>query len=234
MKSAILGILFLPPLISAQPLKQHLEARAAESAKKLDPAIRAEFAKGIEAVAATDILEKAVKVGDRAPDFALKSAKGETLKLSELLKKGPVVLTWYRGGWCPYCNIALNALQQELPAIEKADATLVALTPELPDKSLSTAEKNKLKFEVLTDRDHKVAKEYGIAFELTPKVRELYKQFFDLTEFNGVAAGDSTLPLAASYVIGADGVVKWAFLEPDYRQRAEPTDIVKALQKLEN
>ena len=231
MKSALAFACLFPSLLVAESLREQLETRAAESAKTLDPEIRAEFAGGIEAVAATDILERAVKVGDTAPDFTLNNANGEPVTLSALLRKGPVVLTWYRGGWCPYCNIALIALQHELPAIRKAGATLVALTPELPDKSLSTVEKNELEFEVLTDLSHKVAKDFGIAFELTPKVRERYRQFFDLVDFNGAAAGDSTLPLAATYVIGSDGVVKWAFLDPDYRKRAEPSDIVKELKK---
>lgn len=232
MRSAFVFACLFPSLLVAESLKEQLEARSAESAKTLAPEIRAEFAKGIEAVAATDILNRAVKVGDKAPDFTLNNANGEPVVLSALLEKGPVVLTWYRGGWCPYCNIALIAMQQELPAIRRAGATLVALTPELPDKSLSTVEKNALEFEVLTDLSHKVAKEYGIAFDLTPEVRARYRQFFDLIEFNGTAAGDSTLPLAATYVIGTDGVVRWAFLDPDYRKRAEPAEVVRALQML--
>lgn len=232
MKASLFALLALPSLIMADTLAEKLEARSEEAAKNGDPKVRAEFAKGIEAVAESGILDKAIKTGDKAPDFVLKNASGSEIRLSELLKDGPVVLTWYRGGWCPYCNIALVAMQEKLPEIKKAGAQLVALTPELPDKTLTTSEKNKLEFEVLTDLSHKVAKEYGITFELTPKVRELYKQFFDLTEFNGVDAGDSTLPLAATYVIDTDGMVKWAFLDADYRKRAEPDDIVQALKTL--
>ncbi|MGB1130289.1 MAG: redoxin domain-containing protein, partial [Haloferula sp.] len=81
----------------------------------------------------------------------------------------------------------------------------VALTPELPDKSLDTQQKNELEFEVLSDINHQVADRYGLVFELTPKVRELYKGFFDLNEFNGKDAGDDRLPLAATYIIAQDG-----------------------------
>lgn len=213
-------------------LKQQLEARAEESAKKLPAEVRTEFAKGIEAVDESGILDQAKKVGDKAPDFTLKNAKGKEVQLTTLLKDGPVVLTWYRGGWCPYCNIALAALQEKLPEFKKAGAQLVALTPELPDKSLDTTQKNKLEFEVLTDLNHKVADSYGLVFKLTPEVRDLYKDFFNLNEFNGKDAGDDTLPLAATYVIAQDGTIRWAFLEADYRQRAEPSEIVKFLESM--
>lgn len=221
------------PALFAETLEERLEVRAAEAAKKGDPAVRAEFAKGIEAVAESGMVEKAKQVGDKAPDFTLKDAKGGEVTLSKLLQQGPVVLTWYRGGWCPYCNIAMAAMQEKLPEFRKHGATLVALTPELPDKTLDTKQKNELEFEVLTDLNHGVAEDYGLVFELTPKVRELYKKFFDLTEFNGADAGDGRLPLAATYVIDGDGVIRWAFLDADYRQRAEPAEIVAALEKLE-
>ncbi len=224
--------LALASLAHADTLAERLEARSKQAAAEGDPAVRAEFAKGIEAVAKSGIIEKAVNVGDKAPDFSLKNVKGEEVRLSDELEQGPVVLTWYRGGWCPYCNIALAALQERLPEIEAAGASLIALTPELPDKSLSTKEKNGLGFEVLTDLNHAVAKEYGVAFELTPKVRELYARFFDLTAFNGADAGNSTLPLAATYIIAPDGTVKWAFLDADYRKRAEPQEIIAFLHTM--
>ena len=224
--------LLAAPLLADETLREKLAARAAESAKSGDPAVQAAYARGIEAVAASGILDRVKKVGDKAPDFALKNAAGTEVKLSELLKSGPVVLTWYRGGWCPYCNIALAALQAKLPEIKAAGARLVALTPELPDKSLSTKEKNALTFDVLTDLNHAVARQYGIVFDLTPEVRDLYKKHFDLAEFNGADAGAGTLPLAATYIIGTDGVIRSVFVDADYRKRAEPADIVAALEKL--
>jgi peroxiredoxin len=234
MKTSLVIFSLIPSLAMSETLEEKLDARSTEAAGKVDPAVRAEFAKGIEAVAESGIINKAIKVGDTAPDFTLKNADAEKITLSTLLKDGPVVLTWYRGGWCPYCNIALQALQEELPAIKKAGATLVALSPELPEKASDTTAKNSLDFEVLSDISHGVARKYGIVFELTPEVRTLYKQFFNLTDFNGADAGDATLPLAATYVIDTDGTVKWAFLDADYRKRAEPSEVtaaVKALRK---
>jgi peroxiredoxin len=233
MKATLLCLALLSaPLVADETLREKLAARAAESAKSGDPAVQAAFARGIDAVAESGILDRVKKVGDQAPDFALKNAAGTEIKLSDLLKDGPVVLTWYRGGWCPYCNIALAALQEKLPEIKAAGARLVALTPELPDKSLSTKEKNALTFEVLTDLNHAVARQYGIVFELTPEVRDLYKKHFDLTEFNGADAGDGTLPLAATYIIGTDGVIRSVFVDADYRKRVEPAEIVAALEML--
>lgn len=236
MKAILLASLALTATTFAESetLASRLKARADEGAKTADPAVRAEYARGIEAVAQSGILDSAKKAGDRAPDFTLTDADGEKVSLSQLLKDGPVVLTWYRGSWCPYCNIALRALQEKLPDFEKAGATLVALTPELPDKAGPNAEKLELDFEVLTDLNHQVAEDYGIVFRLTPTVRDLYKKHFDLTDFNGTKAGDDRLPLAATYVIDRDGVIRWAFLDADYRKRAEPADVVAAVEALDS
>ncbi|MEM9238112.1 MAG: peroxiredoxin-like family protein [Verrucomicrobiota bacterium] len=236
-KKPTLFSLFLlgPTLMAAEPtLKEQLEARSDQAAEQIPAEIREEFAKGIDAVAESGILDQAKKVGDKAPDFTLKNATGEEVQLKTLLAEGPVVLTWYRGGWCPYCNIAMAAMQRELPKIKAAGAQLVALSPELPDKTLSTSEKNKLEFEVLTDLNHEVAKDYGLVFKLTPEVRDLYKGFFDIHEFNGKDAGDDTLPLAATYIIGRDGKIQWAFLDADYRKRAEPSEVVAFLEEMDD
>lgn len=109
---------------------------------------------------------------------------------------------------------------------------MIALTPELPDQSLTTAEKHKIEYEVLTDLNHKVAKEFKILFKLTPAVEALYGKFFDLEKYNGKEAGSDQLPLAATYIIGQDRKILWSFLHHDYHKRAEPTDIVKFLEGL--
>ncbi|MEM6765438.1 MAG: peroxiredoxin-like family protein [Bacteroidota bacterium] len=185
------------------------------------------FDEGVEAVVQSGVVDKAVQVGQLAPDFSLTNAVGETITLSEVLKNGPVVLTWYRGGWCPYCNLTLRSLQEALPAIHRKGATLLALTPELPDKSLSTAEKHALTFEVLSDVNNIVARQYGIMFQLTPEVKEYYDQGFGMLTYNGHDRPE--LPLAATYIIGQESKVSYAFLDADYRKRAEPADILQAL-----
>ena len=121
-------------------------------------------------------------MGDKAPGFTLKDPIGQEVTLSEVLKKGPVVLTWYRGGWCPYCNIASAAYQEKLPEIRAAGASLVALTPELPEKSMITSESLKLDFNVLTNLNDEVARKYRLVCELTLGVEKLHKEFFYLTK----------------------------------------------------
>ena len=188
------------------------------------------YAEGIETVANSGVLENALQVGDKAPDFTLKNATGESVKLSEYLKKGPVVLTWYRGGWCPYCNITLNRLQKELPKFTALGANLLALSPEVPDSSMSTKEKNNLEFEVLNDIGNKVAREYGVVYKLPDPIGIAYQNSFDLHKYNGDESDE--LPLSATYIIAQDGTIKFAFLDAEYRNRAEPAELLKILASI--
>ncbi|MDF7809131.1 peroxiredoxin-like family protein [Pontiellaceae bacterium B12219] len=210
-------------------LKAQLDARKTAFGTKASDSVKKTYAEGIQAVVDSGVVQHAKQVGDKAPDFELTNASGETVKLSDVLKDGPVVLTWYRGGWCPYCNLALRAMQKELPNFEAAGATLIALTPEVPDQSMSTAEKDELEFEVLSDLNNTVAQEYGIVYTLTDGVATIYEDKFELSAYNGNDLNQ--LPLAATYVINEDGIITYAFLDADYRNRAEPSDITAALQK---
>ena len=211
-------------------LSDQLEAYKQHFLKKADARKIRVFDEGVEDVAQQGLTTSALQKGDQYLDFTLKNAQGTEVQLSEVLAKGPIVLTWYRGGWCPYCNMQLRAFQQILPEIESLGAELVALTPELPDNSLSTQEKNELSFEVLTDEDNTIAKQYGLVFKLTPEVSVYYKDAFDLEVYNGNTTDE--LPLAATYVIDRDGVIKYAFLDADYRVRAEPSEVLEVLKGL--
>lgn len=211
-----------------ESLKSQLEAKKAAFEEKADDHKKKVYAEGIESVEKSGIVASAKQVGDNAPNFTLTNALGEDVSLSDYLKKGKVVLTWYRGGWCPYCNLTLHELQNELPNFVANGANLLALTPELPDKSLNTAEKHDLKFEVLSDIGNKVAKEYGIVFQLIPEVAEMYNNGFDMNAYNGDESNE--LPLAATYVIDEDGKIIYSFLDADYRNRAEPSEITAFLK----
>jgi len=188
------------------------------------------YADGITSVVNSGILDKALNIGDKAPNFTLNNALNQPVSLYNTLENGPVVLTWYRGGWCPYCNITLHHLQEHLPEFKKAGATLLALTPELPDNSLNTSEKNNLEFTVLSDIGNTVGKTYGVVFELTKEVASIYQEGFGLNQKNGDNSNE--LPLAATYVIDKKGVIQYAFLDADYKERAESKEIVSALNKL--
>lgn len=215
---------------SNSPLDSLLNIKKEEFGKKASEEKKQIYADGLADVKNSGILDKALNVGDKAPNFTLKNALNKSVSLYDELKNGPVILTWYRGGWCPYCNITLNFLQEKLPEFKKAGATLIALTPEKPDKSLSTTEKNKLEFTVLSDLDNKIGKEYGVVFTLTKGVASIYEEAFGLSDYNGNK--DNELPLAATYVIDKDGIIQYAFLDEDYRKRAEPNEVIKAVEKL--
>lgn len=195
---------------------------------KAPEGLQHKFENGIKET--SSLHDEALNVGDVAPDFELNNALNHPVRLAELLKNGPVVLSWYRGGWCPYCNIQLRYLQTYLPHFKAAGATLVALSPELPDKSLSTVEKNNLSFEVLTDYNNEVARLFHIAFTLNEELITIYDDFHKLENYNGVSTNE--LPVPATYVIGTDGVIKYAFVDTDYRKRAEPAEILRTLNSL--
>jgi len=211
-------------------LQTQLDARRADFNQKAPQTTKDAYQRGIESVVDSGMLAQAKNQGDLAIDFTLSNAQGQPVSLKEYLEQGPVVLTWYRGGWCPYCNITLRELQQSLPAFKAEGANLLALTPELPDKSISTQEKNELKFEVLTDQGNEIARKYGLVFKLTPEVSELYRKNLSLEEYNG--NGSDELPLAATYVIDRQGLIQFAFLDAEYRHRAEPNQIIQTLQSL--
>ena len=210
-------------------LKLKLDDKKASFELKADDEKKKDYKEGIESVEKSGIVVTAKQLGQQAPDFTLNNALGKPVSLRDYLKKGKVVLTWYRGGWCPYCNLTLHQLQQELPNFTANGATLLALTPELPDKSITTAEKHALEFEVLSDIGNKVAKQYGIVFKLTDEVAKRYNDGFGLNDFNGNESNE--LPLAATYIINESGEIIYAFLDADYRNRAEPSELTEFLKK---
>lgn len=177
------------------------------------------------------LAKMALKVGDRAPSIVLGNAKGETVDVGALLKKGPVIVAFYRGGWCPFCNLELRAFQRLLPDIEASGASLVAISPEKPDDSLSTAEKNALTFEVLSDVGQKVGRAFRLVYDFSDELKSAYNGFgLDIPAKNGTA-GEWALPISVTYIIGRDGVIVYAYTDADYRDRADPSEILAALKQ---
>lgn len=212
-------------------LKDQLDARRAEFQKSAPADKAAAYQAGIDAVANSGIYERLKKVGEQAPDFTLNDAAGQPVTLSRLLEKGPVVLTWYRGGWCPYCNLALRAMQQRLADFQKLGGQLVALTPELPEYATKTQTDAGLEFHVLSDVGNRVARAYGAVFKMTPEVANAMRKGAKTDVRNGDESDE--LPLALTCVVGRDGVIRYLFADADYRYRAEPSRILDALRALQ-
>ncbi len=212
-------------------LTEKLDAFRANFIGELPEDVRKLIEEKGEELARSGITERSLGVGDEAPDFELPDAKGKSVRFSELLKEGPVVLNFYRGGWCPYCNLELRAFQQVLPEIEKAGATLVAVSPETSDNSLSTTEKNELQFQVLSDGGNAVARKFGLVFTLADALRPIYEQFgIDIPKYNGDDSYE--IPVPATYVIDQNRIIRFSFVNTDYTQRAEPAEVVAALQQI--
>lgn len=186
--------------------------------------------------AANDLAAKmpspGLKTGTRAPNFTLNNPYGKPVELNTLLKKGPVILVFYRGAWCPYCNLELHALNESLPNFKKYGATLIAITPQTPDKSLEQVNQDGYPFEILSDLDDRVMKAYKLYWEVPPELDAAYKHSFglDVAAFNG--NGRRGLPVPGTFVIDKSGIVRAAFADTDYKKRMEPADILTALQHL--
>lgn len=195
--------------------------------------IKAVMAKATEDLVKSGIIAGSLKKGDRIPDFTLPNAVGENIALRSLLERGLVVLSFYRGGWCPYCNLELRALQVALPEIEKLGANLVAISPQTPDNSLSTTEKNELSFQVLSDVGNQVARQFGLVFTLPEQLRPIYQEFgINVTAHNGDESFE--LPIAATYIVDRNGIVIHAFVDADYTKRLDPEEIIGILKDFEN
>ena len=181
---------------------------------------------------ASGAAERALKAGDRAPEFTLKDANGRELSSQELLAKRLLVVTFYRGVWCPYCNMDLQALQEVLPAITERAAQLIAISPQSPHNSLKSQRENKVTFPMLTDPGNEVAARFGLRFKLPDYLIDLYRDTFknDLSRTNGDSSW--TLPMPARYVIGTDGVIAYAEVNPDYTRRPDPDELLPVLSAL--
>jgi peroxiredoxin len=173
---------------------------------------------------------RAKKAGDKAPAFALKDPEGNTVSSVELLAKGPLVVSFYRGVWCPYCNMELQALEAARPDFAALGAALVAISPQTAPNSRKSVRQNKLNFPILSDAKGEVGAAFGLRFELPDYLIALYKSLKnDLPAFNDDPAW--TLPMPARYVIGQDGVILYSEVNPDYTRRPEPEDMLPVLRQ---
>ena len=172
-----------------------------------------------------------LKAGDMAPDFTLKNAFGKNVTISNVLKKGPVILSFYRGAWCPFCNLQLHTLHKSMPVFKKYNAQLVLVTPQTPDKSKGQIKKGKYTFEVLSDLDSHVMKIYNLFYKLDAELVKVYKKNgLDVESFNG--KGRTVLPVPGTYVIDQKSIIRAAYADTDYKKRMESQTILDVLKKM--
>lgn len=212
-------------------LKEQTDAKIA-AGRKAKPA----FMKGVdEVIAKAKALQQgknAIKIGEKAPSFELPNLEGKQISLTNILSKGPAIVTFYRGDWCPYCNLQLRALQNRLADIHALGATLIAISPQVPDGSLTKNEINNMDFTVLSDQNAKVASQFGVAWEIPEFLMEHMRvdRNLDLAKINNVNANISSIP--ASFILNSNGTVIWNYVNVDYRTRSEPDEIIEVLKSL--
>jgi peroxiredoxin len=187
--------------------------------------------KAARELALSGITGQVVKQGAQAPDFTLPNAVGRPVSLEDALKSGPVVVTFYRGIWCPYCSLQLRAYQKILPEVMQLGASLLAVSPQNPDKSQATLLKNFLQYEVLSDRGNAVSRQFGLVYQVPEWVRPSYLSFgTNLPEYNGDDSWE--LPIPGTFVIGKERRILLAYADSDPRNRLEPAAILEALGKV--
>ncbi len=219
--------------ISNETLQQQIDVFLAQTAGQLPPELMKNFYNSIETVVQTGIAKHSLKVGEKAPDFTLLDVFGKPVSLSELLQHGPVVVTFYRGEWCPFCNLQLRAYQNILPQIQALGASLVAISPQTPDHSLSTVEKKELTFTVLSDVGNSVARQYKIVFALPEQFRTMYTSIgSDVPTFDGDSSWE--LPMPGTFIVAQDGTIRLAFVHEDHTRRLEPAALLESLRALKS
>ena len=173
----------------------------------------------------------ALRVDDRMPDFLLPNAEGQLVSSAQLLANGPAVLSFYRGIWCPYCSEELNALADAAQRLKAAGATVAAITPEIGGTALRTKRERKLQFEILCDVDNGVAMAFGLMFRIPEDIQASYLKFN--VNMPKIYGNDGwMIPIPATYVVGRDGVIAYAYVNPDYRERCDPESLVEIVRKL--
>ena len=203
--------------------------RAGKAPYNVAASVIATMERGTSELIASGAAGRALKAGDIAPDFTLPAADGMLVSSRDLLVLGPLIVSFYRGVWCPYCNMELQALQDVLPAFRDAGAHLVAISPQTRANSRKSIRENGLDFPILSDAGNDVAAAFGLRFQLPGYLVDLYKQLGnDLPGINGDASW--TLPMPARFVIGREGVIRYAEVNPDYTRRPEPADMLPAVR----
>jgi peroxiredoxin len=212
-------------------LQDNLDAFKADFEGQAPAGAVAVFHKATAELVASGLAVRALKRGDRAPAFKLPDADGMLFDSAELLARGPLILTFYRGVWCPYCNLELQAIEAAAERMRASGASLLAISPQTRANSRKSQEQNRLSFPILSDHGGLLAAAFGLRFRLPQDLIEVYSGFgVDLAVVNG--EGSWTLPMPARYVIAPDGVIAYAEVNPDYTRRPDPTELLPTLAAL--
>jgi peroxiredoxin len=216
------------------PLQDQLDAFKADfEGRRAPPAVVAVMHRATAALAASGQADRALQAGARAPDFVLPDATGRIVRTTDLLAEGPLIITFYRGVWCPYCNMELQAIEAVATDIRSLGASIIAISPQVASNSRKAQRDNDLSFPILTDHGGNVANAFGLRFRLPDELIAVYKSFGnDLAVTNGEPSW--TLPMPARYVVGRDGVIAYAEINPDYTYRPDPSEILPILTRLNN
>ena len=213
------------------PLQDALDAKKAELEMKIEADKLSIMNAASEDLARSDLSKNFLKKGDKAPNWELKDIDGDAYSLDDELYEGPVIISFYRGGWCPYCNLQLRAFQNYLDKYEDLGANLIVIGPETNEKTSETINKNEIEYRVLSDPGNQVARAYGLVFTVPEDLRPVYKDLgIDLPEYNGDESFE--LPVPGTFLIDEKGIIRYAFVNTDYTKRAEPELILKELKKL--
>jgi signal transduction histidine kinase len=214
--------------MTTTPLQQQIDEFNAQVRGQLPADLLQDLARPIEQLMQSGAAEQALTEGAQAPDFTLPDTFGNPVTLSDLLAQGPVVITFYRGAWCPYCRLTLHAYQQAWPQIQESGASLMAISPQTPEHSRAMVEKEELTFTVLSDVGNTVARRFGLVYAIDEAVRATHQQVgVDLPAFNGDDSWE--LPMAGTFVVDQAGTVLLAFVDPDFTHRLDPSAIVARL-----
>jgi peroxiredoxin len=210
---------------------RQLSHELAEMAGRSPAPIAERITHGLAEVATSGVAP-GLQLGASAPNFTLPNTLGQSVELAQRLRSGPVVLAFYRGAWCPYCSVTLRALQVALPRFKAHAASLIAISPQAPDRSLTLAEKHALEFDVLSDVDQSVIRDYRVQFTVPADIKDLYLNTFHNDLSTQTADGSWALPVPATFVIDRTGVIRARHVAVDYRTRMDPDDIETALSGL--
>ena len=212
-------------------LKEKIDVLKANTAKQAPAEALEVMHRAIETLKNSGIMEGILKTGDKIPQFELKSAEGVMVNSADILKNGPMILTFYRGAWWPYCNLELEALQQAVDEITALGATLVAVSPQIGKFNRAFIKKHQLNFDILSDPGNTLSNKFGLTWDFPDDLRQVYTSFgIDLERFN--SDGNWRLPMPARYVVGQDSVIRSTDVNPDHTIRPEPDETVEFLRNM--